>query len=282
MDTPSDLPQPPQILLDSLFASSSDLPGISLYTGDDAVKIPTPILSDDSRPYVTLTFAQSLDAKIAGKDGKQLALSGKESLIMTHWMRTMHDAIMVGIGTALNDNPQLNTRHVPSLPEGHLHKYHLPRPVILDADLRLFPKCKLLNNFAEGQGRRPWVIAVPPTKNCADWGVRKHDLEIAGARIIEVDGDNGRVSLPSMLKTLRKLGIRSLMVEGGARVIQSFLASTEKTPLVETAIITVAPVFVGDEGVGYGQSLSGTPVGKLQHTQTILFGRDVVFSLKST
>lgn len=78
------------------------------------------------RPYVTLTFAQSLDAKIAGVNGQQLILSGKESMVMTHWyvqyliskgmefffyqarMRTMHDAILVGIGTALNDNPQLN------------------------------------------------------------------------------------------------------------------------------------------------------------------------------
>ena len=75
-------------------------------------------------PSVTLTFAQSLDGKIAGKNGKQLILSGPDSMLMTHWyrpfidksvlfifdfrMRTMHDAIIVGIGTALNDDPQLN------------------------------------------------------------------------------------------------------------------------------------------------------------------------------
>ncbi|KAL0581090.1 2,5-diamino-6-(ribosylamino)-4(3H)-pyrimidinone 5'-phosphate reductase [Marasmius crinis-equi] len=62
-----------------------------------------------SRPRVTLTFAQSIDSKIAGVNGKQLILSGKESMIMTHWMRTMHDAILIGIGTASNDNPQLNS-----------------------------------------------------------------------------------------------------------------------------------------------------------------------------
>lgn len=76
-------------------------------------------------PSVTLTFAQSLDGKIAGSRGKQLILSGTDSMIMTHWyhpfrtkwsyllilgsrMRAMHDAIIVGIGTALNDDPQLN------------------------------------------------------------------------------------------------------------------------------------------------------------------------------
>ncbi|CAK5280718.1 unnamed protein product [Mycena citricolor] len=61
------------------------------------------------RPRVTLTFAQSLDAKIAGALGAQLILSGKESMVMTHWLRTMHDGILVGIGTALNDDPQLNS-----------------------------------------------------------------------------------------------------------------------------------------------------------------------------
>jgi hypothetical protein len=82
----SDIPAPPQILLDSLFTSSQDLSGLSLYTEDSSVQFPTPKSPDDSRPFVTLTFAQSVDAKIAGKGGKQLALSGRESLIMTHWL----------------------------------------------------------------------------------------------------------------------------------------------------------------------------------------------------
>jgi riboflavin biosynthesis pyrimidine reductase len=76
-------------------------------------------------PTVTLTFAQSLDGKIAGRNGTQLILSGPDSMLMTHWyrtstdqgisfshfnsrMRAMHDAIVVGVGTALNDDPQLN------------------------------------------------------------------------------------------------------------------------------------------------------------------------------
>lgn len=62
-----------------------------------------------SRPFLTLTFAQSLDAKIAGIGGQQLALSCNESMVMTHWLRSKHDGILVGIGTAVNDNPQLNS-----------------------------------------------------------------------------------------------------------------------------------------------------------------------------
>ena len=72
--------------------------------------LPLPLESTTgTRPHVTLTYAQSLDACIAGVNGTQLILSGKESMQMTHWMRTMHDAILIGIGTLLNDDPQLNS-----------------------------------------------------------------------------------------------------------------------------------------------------------------------------
>jgi 2,5-diamino-6-(ribosylamino)-4(3H)-pyrimidinone 5'-phosphate reductase len=65
----------------------------------------------DKRPFITLTFAQSLDGKIAKRD-QQILISGKESMAMTHRLRTLHDGILVGIGTALIDDPQLNGRHV--------------------------------------------------------------------------------------------------------------------------------------------------------------------------
>lgn len=65
------------------------------------------IPSFPERPFITLTFAQSLDGKIS-KKGQQILISGKESLAMTHRLRSLHDGIMVGIGTALIDNPQLN------------------------------------------------------------------------------------------------------------------------------------------------------------------------------
>lgn len=65
----------------------------------------------NDRPFITLTFAQSLDGKIA-KQGQQILISGKESMAMTHRLRTLHDGILVGIGTALIDNPQLNGKFV--------------------------------------------------------------------------------------------------------------------------------------------------------------------------
>ena len=81
------------------------------------------------RPFVTLSYAQSLDGCIAAKRGQPLALSGPQSLTLTHQLRSAHDAIMVGIGTLLADNPRLTVRLV----EGRD-----PQPVVLDSRLR-FP-----------------------------------------------------------------------------------------------------------------------------------------------
>lgn len=77
---------PPHLLIQALFPDESSPPrGLSLYDTDGDNAVPTPTSLQLTRPHVTLTFAQSIDAKIAGKGGKQLALSGKESLLMTHW-----------------------------------------------------------------------------------------------------------------------------------------------------------------------------------------------------
>ncbi|KAG2045132.1 dihydrofolate reductase-like domain-containing protein [Suillus americanus] len=224
------------------------------------------------RPLVTLTFAQSLDGKIAGKEGKQLILSGRESMLMTHWMRTKHDAILVGIGTALNDDPQLNCRHIPE----DERPSHLPRPVILDANLRLRPDCKLLKNYQEGRGRRPWVVC---DANLTSDDGRKFALEDAGARVIGVPSVDGFIMIPDLLKVLYNFGIKTLMVEGGATIIGSFLAEPARSKpntIIDTLIITIAPTLIGDDGVGYGKKLSATQIPSLKHIRTEVMGRDVV------
>ncbi|KZV96118.1 bacterial bifunctional deaminase-reductase [Exidia glandulosa HHB12029] len=221
------------------------------------------------RPWVTLTYAQSLDARIAGAGGKQLILSGKESMLMTHWMRTMHDGILVGIGTALNDNPQLNTRHVPnntSLPA--------PRPIILDPYLRLPPTCKLLTNYAARTGRRPWIFCSPSAPPA-----QRTLLEKAGAVLFDIPtvlNGNG-LDIQAMLDVLHEKGIKSLMVEGGQRVISSFYAArdTEGRPIVDALIVTVAPTLVGAAGVGV--ALDGAEKTlTLKHLRTEIMGKDTV------
>jgi GTP cyclohydrolase II len=174
------------------------------------------------RPLVTLSYAQSLDGSIADRPGRPLALSGHQSMAMTHGLRASHQAILVGIGTVLADNPRLNVRLV-SGPD--------PQPVVVDSRLRFPPYASLLKNR-----RSPWIA----THEGAD-AERQQLLEAAGARVLRLPGHNGWVDLPGLLEELGSMGINSLMVEGGAQIITSFLASR----LVDQMVLTIAPLLVG-------------------------------------
>ncbi|KAJ7446382.1 dihydrofolate reductase-like domain-containing protein [Mycena galericulata] len=229
-----------------------------------------------TRPFVTLTFAQSLDGKIGGAGGTPLALSGPDSMVMTHWLRTLHDAILVGSGTALGDDPQLNTRHLPPPPPG-APPHRAPCPIVLDSGLRLPTTCKLLRNYdnGKGTGRQPWVVGVAPgTKDDSDdvvgWKARRAALEGAGARVLVLELDHDASRTPALLALLHEQGIRTLMVEGGARVIASFLAAPRA---VDTLLITTAPVLVGATGVGWG--VEGV-VDAFRVVETLLVGRDSI------
>jgi GTP cyclohydrolase II len=176
------------------------------------------------RPFVTLSYAQSLDGSIAARPGQPLTLSGQRSLVLTHRLRATHDAILVGIGTVLADNPQLTVRLV----EGQL-----PQPVVADSRLR-FP---LAANLLCKHPLPPLIAA----SEVADQE-RQQALEAAGARVLRLPTDAaGRVSLPALLERLGELNIDSLMVEGGARIITSFLSER----LVDHLVLTVAPKLIG-------------------------------------
>ncbi|KAF9439133.1 2,5-diamino-6-(ribosylamino)-4(3H)-pyrimidinone 5'-phosphate reductase [Entomortierella beljakovae] len=132
-------------------------------------------------PHVTLTFAQSLDGKIAGSQGKQLILSGPESMKATHILRSKHDAILVGIGTVLNDDPRLTVRlSSDDFPPGSGSIEH-PQPVILDAKLR-FPKSAKL--VLPTSPKKPWIFTSPTHDN-----QKKTELEQLGAKVFVVDVD---------------------------------------------------------------------------------------------
>jgi GTP cyclohydrolase II len=176
------------------------------------------------RPFVTLSYAQSLDGSIAARPGRPLALSGSQSLVLTHWLRAAHDAILVGIGTVLADNPRLNVRLIP----GGKH----PQPVVVDSRLRFPPYAHLLRT----NGLAPWIA----TGEKADRH-RQEALEAAGARVLRLPGGNGWVNLAVLLERLGDWGINSLMVEGGAQIITSFIAAK----LIDQMVITIAPLLVG-------------------------------------
>jgi 3,4-dihydroxy 2-butanone 4-phosphate synthase/GTP cyclohydrolase II len=176
------------------------------------------------RPVVTLSYAQSLDGSIAAAGGAALRLSGAPALELTHQLRSRHDAILVGIGTVLVDDPRLTVRLVPGAS---------PQPIVLDSRLRFPLRAQLLQ---AGQ-RRPWIATTAGRDNQAAAG-----LVAAGAEIIVVPATAcGRVDLPSLLATLAERGVRRLMVEGGASVITSFLDEH----LVDHLVVTVTPRFVG-------------------------------------
>ncbi|CAI2175528.1 11209_t:CDS:2 [Funneliformis geosporum] len=223
----------------------------------------------ENKPFVTLTYAQSLDGKISGQGGKQLLLSCEESMIMTHRMRTLHDGIMVGIGTILNDNPRLTAR---LLEIGKELKINQPQPIILDSKLR-FPLSAKLLTFNECKS--PWIFT---SHNC-DNDKRKL-LEQAGAKVISIDSDqNGQLSLLHLLSILQSppFSIKRLMVEGGARIIQSFL----KSGLPNLFIITIAPVFVGSNAIScIGDKLSieenEDKILNLKNVKYEQLGRDII------
>ncbi len=208
------------------------------------------------RPFVTLSYAQSIDGSIAARPGQPLALSGALSMTLTHQLRVAHDAILVGIGTVLADNPRLTVR----LAEGKN-----PQPIVADSRLR-FP---LSANLLCQHPLSPWIA----TGEQADAG-RQNVLEAAGARVLRLPMNvRGQVNLTALLEQLGALGINSLMVEGGARIITSFL--TER--LVDHIVLTVAPRLVG--GLRAVRRLAHADPGQLPRLRNLRYqwlGEDLV------
>lgn len=179
---------------------------------------------ETGRPLVSLCFAQSLDGCLTVARGRPTALSGPQSSRQTHRLRAAHDAILVGVGTVIADDPQLSVRHVQG---------RSPQPVVLDSRLRMPLESRLLQRA----DLPVWIATTPaadPEKRIA--------LEGAGARLLVLPADDqGRVSLTALLDVLAENGVNSLMVEGGAQVITNFLAQR----LADWVAVTIAPVFLG-------------------------------------
>jgi 3,4-dihydroxy 2-butanone 4-phosphate synthase/GTP cyclohydrolase II len=186
----------------------------------------------ENRPFVTLTYAQSLDGSIASAEGHPLAISGADSLAFTHRLRAVHDAILVGIGTVLSDDPRLNVRHS----EGQ----H-PQPVVLDSRLRLPTDARILSC----EGPEP-IVATNETAP----DERKRALEDRGATVIRLSCDRNGICLDDLLSALAQRGIQSLMVEGGTEILTSFM----NQQAVNHLIVTVAPTLVGGKPVFHSLS----------------------------
>lgn len=177
------------------------------------------------RPAVTLSYAQSLDGSIALSPDAAVRLSNPAAEKFTHQLRAMHDAILIGIGTLLSDDPRLTVRLVPG---------NHPQPVIVDSSLKTPPEAALLN-----RNPHPSWIAVSHQVNNRE---KRERLRQKNAEILELPPlANGWVDLEALLQVLWKRGIRSVMVEGGARIMGSFL----RHGLVDQLVLTITPFLLG-------------------------------------
>lgn len=172
------------------------------------------------RPFVTLSYAQSLNGTIGGAAKTPLAISGPESLRITHMLRSIHDGILVGIGTVLADDPRLSVRLI----EGPS-----PRPIIVDSRGRTPRDARLWQH-----SKSPWIATgLEQTQEITALAER-------GAHIFPTPQHNNRLDLAHLFDHLGANGLRSVMVEGGAAIISNLLAYA----LVDYAIITIAPRFL--------------------------------------
>jgi len=175
-------------------------------------------------PYVTLSYAQTLDGAIAVAPGHQTQISGPASGRFTHRLRSQHDAILVGINTVIADDPRLTVRHVAGTN---------PRPVVLDTHLRIPADAQVLI----GDGPSPIVA----TGDSVSSDQRTRIEELGGEVVCSAHPTGQRVDLHLLLEKLGERGIRSLMVEGGGHVITSFLLAQ----CVDHVALTIAPYFMG-------------------------------------
>jgi 2,5-diamino-6-(ribosylamino)-4(3H)-pyrimidinone 5'-phosphate reductase len=236
-------------------------------------------------PFVTLTFATSLDSALSLSPGTQTALSGPLSKSMTHYLRSCHAAILIGVSTAIADNPSLNCRLSGVGGYGSSGLTSQPRPIIIDPHCRwsFTSENKIFQLVREGRGRAPIIItssAAPQDK--------KELLESLGGKFIMLSPrpettliSRVRLDWRDILSTLKNEGLESIMIEGGASVINSLLAP-QYSSLINSVIVTIAPTWLGEGGVVVSpprrvdSEEKAVPAVRLEGVKWIPLGEDVV------
>ena len=186
---------------------------------DTTKKIPIP------RPVVTLSYAQTLDGRLATSTGSSQWISSPESSRFSHELRANHDAIMVGVGTVCKDDPRLTVRFAAG---------RNPLRVVVDSTLRTPLTAAVLTKRAAPST----VLAVTDRAPA----VKCDRVRALGAAVLCLPTDaGGGVDLFALLAALHRRGVGSVLVEGGARVITALLQAR----LADRLVVCVAPKILG-------------------------------------
>jgi GTP cyclohydrolase II len=188
----------------------------------DATALLGEVGSPSDRPYVVLKYAQTLDGRIATSGGDSKWISGPQERRVAHALRAACDAVLVGAGTVLADDPLLTVRMVPGAS---------PIRVVLDSTLRAPPDAQVFGPDAA-------TIVLTSERSDPD---RRAALRHQGVKVEVVGGAPDGVDLAAGLARLCALGIRCLLVEGGSRVITSAL----RARLADRLVVAVAPLLLG-------------------------------------
>ncbi len=180
-------------------------------------------------PYVTLKLATTLDGKIATKAGEARWITGKEARTHAHAMRAASDAVLVGSGTAVADDPSLTVRHV---------RGRSPMRVLIDTTLKTPLESRLFEGADADGGLVVFTTKKAPKK-------RVGAARALGARVIVFEPTKDGVSLKRVLRSLGSLGVANLLIEGGAAVAASAL----KAGLVDRAAFFIAPIILGGDAL---------------------------------
>ncbi len=209
-------------------------------------------------PFVILKAAATLDGKIATREGDSQWISGEGSRRFVHRLRDQVDGVVVGIGTVLKDDPQLTAR---------IKKGRDPYRIILDSRLRIPEGARVI-----GTSSSKTIIAT------TELAVREkiERLEKKGVRILILNSKHGRIDLKNCLSKLGKMGMMSLLVEGGSQVNGSFLDEG----LIDKILFFLSPKLIGDrEALGiFGGSGKTTlqEAIRLSELKVRRFGEDIL------
>ena len=213
------------------------------------------------RPFVTAKCAATLDGRIATRSGDSKWVTGEASRAFGHELRHAADAIMVGAGTIAADDPLLTTRLKDCQPKD-------PIRIVLDAQLRTAPTAKVLHHASHAE-----TILVAGRGAPAHVRAR---MNLKGVRVIDAETRDGRIDLDRLMDQLGKMGVTSILIEGGSRV----LGSAFRAGIVDKVCFFYAPLIsAGDDGLpicsGPGPEKMRDCI-RLDRIRTRHFGDDVL------